>query len=295
MGRCGLQKLTFSQAERFFFLDKNLRQTTIDQYKYFYRLFSEYLGVDQPVDAITAQQVKRFFKWLAHDRELSAKTVVLAHCALSSLWTWATDELGCENILKGIKRPAFHEKPITIYTADEVKRLLQAANHTSYERADRTIRARRHTALRDIAIIFTLLDTGIRATELCNLTLADYDQSTGRLMICAGKGGRDRPVYAGKRTQRAIMRYQITRDGKPTDPLFAAGDFDDSHLDRANLLKLLKRLGDTAGVSGVFVHRQRRAFQQAMSQRHRRLRKRNHFRKWGLLPDALVCYSRFIR
>ena len=43
------------------------------------------------------------------------------------------------------------------------------------------------TALRDRAIILTLVDTGIRASELCALRVEDYDESTGRF-LCARAG-----------------------------------------------------------------------------------------------------------
>lgn len=133
--------------------------------------------------------------------------------------------------------------------------MLKAADTTSFVRYGKTSPLTRHTAARDKAIIFTLLDTGLRASELCNLTVGDYEESRGRLYIRLGKGSKDRIVYAGRRTQKAIWRYLSTRPkAKPSEPLFAAGEFL-THIERNNLRKVLQRIGKRAGVKGVTVHR----------------------------------------
>jgi integrase/recombinase XerD len=64
----------------------------------------------------------------------------------------------------------------------------------------------------------TLVDTGMRASELCALTLANYDQKRGRFHIQHGKGDKARYVVAGKRTQKAIRRYLISRE-VPCNPV----------------------------------------------------------------------------
>lgn len=56
---------------------------------------------------------------------------------------------------------------------------------------------RRPTALRDKAIIMVLLDAGLRASELCQLRLRDYDQHRGQVFIARGKGDKERIVYLG--------------------------------------------------------------------------------------------------
>ena len=46
----------------------------------------------------------------------------------------------------------------------------------------------------DRALILVLLDTGLRATELCNLLLEEVDFETGRMHISHGKGNKQRVV-----------------------------------------------------------------------------------------------------
>jgi site-specific recombinase XerD len=47
---------------------------------------------------------------------------------------------------------------------------------------------------RDRAILLTLLDTGVRCSELVRLDLADLDLGAGRLRVLHGKGNKQRVV-----------------------------------------------------------------------------------------------------
>ena len=251
-----MKSITLSQSCKMFFLDKTLAKTTAEQYKYFHSLLAEFLSDDVLLEDITSQQIRRFLKWIRQEKDLSPKTAALAHTAVSSLWKWAEDELEIENIVAGIKRPKFNQKPIDIFTQDQIKAILQACEFLNYERHGKIIKAKQPTALRNLAITLTLLDGGLRATELCDLLISDYDSDIGRLSIRHGKGDKARFVFVGKRCQRAIMRYLISRkNAKPNDPLFATGDFEDGRIDRKNLRKMLVRIGNNAGVKNVHPHR----------------------------------------
>jgi integrase/recombinase XerD len=120
-------------------------------------------------------------------------------------------------------------------------------------------RSKRPTARRDVAIILTLLDTGLRASELCSLTLRDYQSKTGRLLVQHGKGNKSRFVFAGVRVQKAIWRYLLERDHvRPADPLFASKT--ENPIERNNLRHTLRQIGDNAGVERVHPHRLRHTF-----------------------------------
>ena len=69
------------------------------------------------------------------------------------------------------------------FTRDEIATLLKACDVTRNWRTRNTIASRRPTADRDRAIILTLMDTGIRAEELCNLTMADLNLGTSALTV----------------------------------------------------------------------------------------------------------------
>ena len=52
----------------------------------------------------------------------------------------------------------------------------------------------RSTARRDKAILLTLVDTGLRASELCALRIADVDMKSGRVQVRSGEAGKAKGV-----------------------------------------------------------------------------------------------------
>jgi len=91
--------------------------------------------------------------------------------------------------------------PRTILTRGEVYKLLAAPD------------ARSPSGLRDRAILETLYGTGIRVTELCNLTPYDVDTEERVLRVVLGKGRRDRNVPLTRAAAAAIESYLVK--GRP--------------------------------------------------------------------------------
>jgi integrase/recombinase XerD len=67
--------------------------------------------------------------------------------------------------------------------------------------------------LRDRAVLEVFYSTGIRRTELLNLSIYDIDPERGTLMVRQGKGKKDRMVPIGERAIAWIERYQS--DARP--------------------------------------------------------------------------------
>jgi site-specific recombinase XerD len=61
---------------------------------------------------------------------------------------------------------------------------------------------------RDYAILQVFLQTGIRISELCSITLSDVDLSDRTLTIRQGKGMADRTIELEKKGLQAIRNYQ---------------------------------------------------------------------------------------
>lgn len=86
---------------------------------------------------------------------------------------------------------------------------------------------RRATGRRDQAILLTMLDTGLRASELCALTVGDVGLKIGKLQIKHGllggaKGGKGQVVCVGEAARRTLWRYLAARKGSedPSSPIF---------------------------------------------------------------------------
>jgi len=113
---------------------------------------------------------------------------------------------------------------------------------------------------RDTALVLVLLDSGVRASELLALDMADVDLTTGALRVRQGKGRKDRITFIGARTRKALTRYLLTRTAaKPSDALFVTLD-SGIRIKFFGLQSLLRRLGVAAGVRPTGAHRFRRTF-----------------------------------
>ena len=113
---------------------------------------------------------------------------------------------------------------------------------------------------RDRAVVLTLLDSGVRASELLALDVGDFDTLTGALRVRLGKGRKQRVTFVGSQTRKVIARYLAER-GKvgPSEPLFVTLT-GGTRIQFFGLQSLLHRLGRAADVKPVGAHRFRRTF-----------------------------------
>lgn len=97
---------------------------------------------------------------------------------------------------------------------------------------------------RDFAILIFLLDTGVRVSELCGLSVDDISLPT-KSAVVFGKGSKERTVFFSDETAKALMRYVSCRKPKPFEESFFLNRNGDA-LTRSGVLQLLKRLGQKA-------------------------------------------------
>lgn len=247
--------------------ERNLRPGTIADYSATFRRLAAYLAERrvEAIEAVTPDHINAFLNEQAA-RGLSQKTLLNYWVAISALWTWAEREIDIPHIVRRVPRPRPRRTQPEPYTADEIRALLDAAEYSApwvgrYQGA----RSRRATALRDRAIMLLLLDSGLRASEICALRIDDYDRRTGRAVVRHGKGDKERVVYAGHATRQAIWRYMQDRMRRReisqiqrSEPLFATNT--GQHLDRSQLLHMIRNCAQRAGVDNANVHRFRHTF-----------------------------------
>jgi integrase/recombinase XerD len=234
----------------------DLSPHTIRDYTTTFNRFCAFLG-DVPFQGITADDIRRFLAHVQSEHDLGRKTIANHWIALSSLWSWAEIEHDLKHIIRGkVKRPRYTQQPIEPLELEEIRELVNAATYTvTYTtRGGNVAKNRKPLALRDIAIVYTLVDSGVRASELCDLQIRDYDQRRGRLHVRHGKNDKSRFVPLGHTSRSAIENYLATRRKRgPADPLFATRT--GTHLDRNNLGNLLEKIGKAAGVYRCNPHR----------------------------------------
>ena len=171
--------------------------------------------------------------------------------ALKSFFGFLTRrQLVLHDPMAGLERPRLETRlPRTILTPREARKIIEAPS------------TRTPLDLRDRAILETLYATGIRASELIQLSPFDVDTEERMLRVVRGKGGKDRNVPLTPPAAAAIERYlahgrpvllAATRTGSGVYPTKASKRLFVSPrggvLYRATLDKIVRRWAREAGV-----------------------------------------------
>ena len=270
-----MKQLSLSQSIDGFLLACEARQLsthTVRDYTTTLRRFQGYVEGDPPLEEIGPETIQRFMAWLATPqpgggavarapRPLSKKTSLNHHTGLSALWAWAVREgIAARNVVRDVEAPRPEKPAIVPFSQADVRALVAGCERSrEYDRTGkRTCDNARPTAARDKAAIFLLLDTGMRASELCGITARDVDLRNRRVFVM-GKGDKERSLPISPETARVLWRYMTDRaEARASEPLFVTRD--GRPMDRFVLLELLKDLGTKAGVSDCHPHRFRHTF-----------------------------------
>lgn len=191
-------------------------------------------------------------------RKPSANTYRYHWDTLAAWFTWQTDKPRCwaRNPFQDLEPASVpQDTDVKPFSDAEIECLL-AATRKSYVPA------------RDNAIVRLLLDTGIRASELCGIKVGDIDEKDSSIVIL-GKGGKRRIVYFGSKTGSAVWKHLEglgTAFGEdavsPHAPLFASerGPRAGQALQPHALHEIIQTLGKRAGVQKAHPHRFRHTF-----------------------------------
>ena len=141
-----------------------------------------------------------------------------------------------------IRRPKDTTPQKTPVTVDILKQIPRHYDEDRYEQ------------LSDLVRIYALVDTLVRAEELCSISIDEYDRRTGTVRITNPKGGGSRAVQLSRYTQRLVNRYLDMRAARakqrgdgllPGDPLFAT--IHDTQLTYGGLKETMRRLSQRLG------------------------------------------------
>jgi integrase/recombinase XerD len=140
--------------------------------------------------------------------------------------------------MESIAPPVARQDQVQPFSDGQVQALLAAA-HTSI------------APKRNEAIILFLVDTGVRASELCGLKARDLDLTAKRATV-HGKGNKSRTVYFGRKTAKALWNY-MKSDREPDSPVFRSdrGLRASEELTTSGLRQLFERLGKVAQIDAT--------------------------------------------
>lgn len=163
---------------------------------------------------------------------------------LTYWWERETDD-DYRSPIRKVKPPKVNQQPLPGVKPDAIQALLDACLGDNQ--------------IRDRTIILFLADTGVRASEFCDLTMADIDLMSGAAIIRKGKGGKHRVVYIGQRSRRELRKYLKHRTRMEQDaPLFATQE--EGKLTYSGLRQIIRRRAAQAGIDEPGLHDFRRFF-----------------------------------
>jgi integrase/recombinase XerC/integrase/recombinase XerD len=229
-------------------LDCEARRLTSQTRAYYGRRLRQFLAYCHSqnitrLEDISAAHLRAYFagmvaRGLAEDTQATAARVIrtfLRFCVAEELLTVSP--------MAKVRLPRPSKRILPAYTPQEIDALLEAAKDS-------------RDSYRDTALILTLLDTGLRVSELVKLDVADVDTRTGAIRVIAGKGKKDRTVFAGARTRKALLRYLMEHSEAALFTSQTTGE----RLTHWGMRLLMGRLGARAGLEGVTCHKFRRTF-----------------------------------
>lgn len=116
---------------------------------------------------------------------------------------------------------------------------------------------------RDAALLAILYGCGLRRAEAVGLDGSDYNGDTGELRVRAGKGNKDRIVWASRGARAALETWIMVRGTDPGPllwPIRKGGAMEPRRMTTHALYLALKRRTKAAGVAPFTPHDLRRTF-----------------------------------
>ena len=211
-----------------------------------FQLFGANNGIST-IESITPTIIRDYLALLERD----GLTVITRHGHYAAVKTWLRwyeseeEPESWSNPIEKIKPPKLPNAPIQPISMAEALKIV--------DRCPADLQG-----LRDKAILLTLIDTGIRASELLQLDIDDFNQVQGSLLIRHGKGDKTRTVYAGKKARKTIRSYLAQRQDD-ADALFVS-IIDNSRLTYSGLRWIVLNRSRSAKVKMRGIHTFRRLY-----------------------------------
>ncbi|MEN6358086.1 MAG: tyrosine-type recombinase/integrase [Armatimonadota bacterium] len=216
---------------------RNLSPNTIDYYGYCLLSLTRFLEAHYqaltPRD-VTCQVVREYL--LDQTDRNSPSTACHCHTTLCVFFGYLQSEGFLEsNPMTHVDKPKRRKTVINTFSMKQVDDILATCK-------------RDFASIRDKAIIMMLVDCGLRASELCGITVNDFDWAESTVLVL-GKGDKERIVPFGQATRQALNAYNARRGSIDTDAYFVSTL--GTALDRHRLREIIEQRCELAKITGV--------------------------------------------
>ena len=218
---------------------------TVDQYKRTLERFKD--AINKHYTDVNPSDI-RLYLAIQKSNGVSNRTMENVRANLSAFFKWMErEEKISRNPCASISAIKYTDKIRLPFSMVEID-LLRSACKTDKERA----------------LLELLLSSGIRVSELTDLTIKDINFDDYSVNVKCGKGGKSRTTYINELTKTHLLKYLTARQflgeylfyNKKKEPLNPGG-----------VRFILKQIGERANVNNVHPHRFRRTFASGMARR----------------------------
>lgn len=211
----------------------------------------------QQVTEINPQLIRKYLSYIASAhllpegrwdkphlrKEVTSRTLQSHFVNLRTFFKWLEEQQVIEQSpTTGLPQPKPVKHQVEPFSEDQVKVLLETARRSSQP-------------LRDVAIIQTLLNTGLRASELCDLKLSNLNVHVNHGFVSVlGKGAKRRQVPFNREAAKAIRAYMQAVPRMQNDYLFLSSRGSNGRGEKLTvdgLGRIFRRLKEVSGISGV--------------------------------------------
>ena len=225
---------------------------TIAAYCYTLGRFRRHLADQSATVAASSITQEQIYRYLGSFDHLSLDTRHRYFREVRCFFNWLVEAGHLEaSPFLHVRNVRLPSKIVQPFAQDDLKQLLAACSDGP-------------AGVRDRAIMVTLLDTGLRVSELAQLYLDDLNFELMRLRVLHAKGNKQRVASFSDACKRDLVRYLGLRGDEP-GPLFCATDGHgrlrpNAYLHSNGIKQMLRRVGRRTGLPKVHAHRFRHTF-----------------------------------
>jgi integrase/recombinase XerD len=223
--------MTFKKTEA-------LAPRTLSEYYIHFEYLKNFLGEDMTNESITLEDFRGYIGYMLHDKELAPMTVNIRIRTMRAFIRFCYSEGFIDNPIhenfKPVKAP---EDTLESFTPTDIKKLLTVIDDELY------------TGFRDKVIIFVLLDTLVRISELVTIKRSNVDLKGGFIQLEAGdtKTRKARTVPLSTKTIKLLKEYIKETEDFGDEYLFLT--YDGHQINHATVRINLRDYGRKAGIT----------------------------------------------
>lgn len=228
--------------------EKNYSKLTIKEYGYDLLLFKRFIKIDLLFAG--SSEVRSFLAYLKRDKNYTANTLLRKLAVLRSFYKFCVKKKKITvNPVEEIESPKLPQRKAIYLTDQEKFVLFQTAKNKTYKIDGK----------RNYAILILLYYTGIRVSELVNLTFNSIVPDGLEYVVkVIGKGNKERHIPLNVEAKSVLDVWMKDRPACESNAIFTANS---KKMTSRNLQYMIKNLAQEAGIEKkITPHKLRHTF-----------------------------------